>query len=379
MKGWKLIVMMMVQVLNIDEIKACAIDKDIISSDQELTDEEVHQIIMQHGFSTRHEVTQLSGRGVGMDVVYSGIKDLNGSVVIRSELNQGMNVELSLPISSLMAHALLIPTLLGTIAVSATGIEEVLQVNSDLLKETEHGLTMQVGDKEIPAIHLEQLLKMHLTRPFNKQQNFTALLIEGFGGQGKIILVNEIQSVRDVIIKPLSLYLPKMVGLVGAAVLGNGDIAPVVDVGGLLSEQENDVVGKLNIEHFTEVEKIYQASVLVVEDSISTRRSLAEFMQDLNYKVYTAKDGVEAIEIMRDHSPTLLLTDLEMPRMNGLELTSYVRFHDETKNIPIIMLTSRTTEKHRKEAKSIGVNEYLSKPFVEDVLLEKVHSLVNKR
>jgi CheY-like chemotaxis protein len=184
--------------------------------------------------------------------------------------------------------------------------------------------------------------------------------------------------VRDVIIKPLSFYLPKVVGLVEATVLGNGDVAPVVDVGDLLSEQSN-VIGKLNIESSAELEETHQASVLVVEDSISTRRSLAEFMQDLNYKVYTAKDGVEAIEIMRDHSPTLLLTDLEMPRMNGLELTSYVRAHDETKDIPIIMLTSRTTEKHRKEAMSIGVNEYLSKPFVEDVLLEKVQSLVNKK
>ena len=118
---------------------------------------------------------------------------------------------------------------------------------------------------------------------------------------------------------------------------------------------------------------------LVVEDSISTRRTLAEFMQDLNYKVFTAKDGVEAVEIMRHHVPNIVLTDLEMPRMNGLELTSYVRSHDETKDVPVIMLTSRTTEKHKQEARSIGVNEYLTKPFVEDILLEKVQYLSSKQ
>ena len=163
-------------------------------------------------------------------------------------------------------------------------------------------------------------------------------------------------------------------GLAGATVLGNGDVAAVVDVVDLLSQQ-TEVVGRLKQEASSDLEIIHQASVLVVEDSISTRRSLAEFMQDLNYKVFTAKDGVEAIEIMRQHRPNILLTDLEMPRMNGLELTSYVRSHDETKDIPIIMLTSRTTEKHKQEAKSIGVNEYLTKPYVEDILLEKVQDL----
>lgn len=360
--------------LNAEQIKARAIDKGMIPEDQDISDDEIHQIIMQHGFSTRDEVTQLSGRGVGMDVVYSNIKDLNGSIVINSEMNKGMNVELSLPVSLLTAHALLIPTISGSMAVSASGIEEILQVNIDDLIETEYGLILHVEDKEYPAVHLEQLLKMRLTASSDKKKSFTALLVDEFGGQKKVVIVNEILSVRDIIIKPLSHYLPKAIGLVGATVLGNGDIAPVVDVADLLSQQSN-VIGKLESDQSIELEETHQASVLVVEDSISTRRSLAEFMQDLNYKVFTAKDGVEAIEVMRDHSPTLLLTDLEMPRMNGLELTSYVRSHDETKDIPIIMLTSRTTEKHRQEAKSIGVNEYLSKPFVEDLLLEKVQSL----
>jgi chemosensory pili system protein ChpA (sensor histidine kinase/response regulator) len=360
--------------LDAQTIKARAIDKGMILNDQELSDDEIHQIIMQHGFSTRDEVTQLSGRGVGMDVVSSNIKELNGSINISSELSKGMNVELSLPVSLLTAHALLIPAVSGSMAVSTNGVEEIIQVNLDDLVETEQGLMLQIEDEKYPAIHLEQLLHMRLSSPSNKQQSCTALLVDEFGGQKKIVLVNEIQSVRDIIIKPISHYLPKVVGLVGATVLGNGDIAPVVDVADMLSQQSN-VIGKFDAEYSTDLEETYQASVLVVEDSISTRRSLAEFMQDLNYKVFTAKDGVEAIEIMRDHPPVLLLTDLEMPRMNGLELTSYVRSHDETKDIPIIMLTSRTTEKHRQEAQSIGVNEYLSKPFIEDILLEKVQGL----
>lgn len=192
-----------------------------------------------------------------MDVVYSSIKELNGSVVINSELNKGMNVELSLPVSLLTAHALLIPTISGSMAVSASGIEEILQVNLEDLIETEQGLTLHVEDKEYPAVHLEQLLKMRLTASSNKQQSYTALLIDEFGGQKKVVIVNEIQSVRDIIIKPVSHYLPKVVGLVGATVLGNGDIAPVVDVADLLSQQSN-VIGKLNVEQGADLEEVHQ-------------------------------------------------------------------------------------------------------------------------
>ena len=361
------------QGLDADQIRKRAVEKDFITGDQQLSDQEIYQLIMQHGFTTRDQVTQLSGRGVGMDVVYSNIKDLNGLVQISSEKNKGMKVEISMPVSLLTAHALIIPAYNGAIAVSTSGIEEILQVSPENLQETEHGLTFKVEEEVYPAVHLEQLLDMRLSTQ-QDQQNYSALLIGSISGDKKVVLVNEIQSVRDIIIKPFSHYLPKVTGLVGATVLGNGDVAVVVDVSDLLSQQ-SDIVGRLNHSRNVDLEEIHQASVLVVEDSISTRRSLAEFMQDLNYKVFTAKDGVEAVEIMRQHVPNIVLTDLEMPRMNGLELTSYVRSHDETKDIPIIMLTSRTTEKHKREAKSIGVNEYLTKPFVEDILLEKVQNL----
>ncbi len=359
--------------LDAEQIHARALAKGLITQDQDLSQQEIYQIIMQHGFSTRDEVTQLSGRGVGMDVVHSNIKDLNGVVQITSEKNKGMTVDMSLPVSLLTAHALLIPSQDGTIAVSTSGIEEILQVNTDDLIESEDSLMLNVEEQQYPAVHLEQLLKTSLATS-SDQNSYSALLIENLTGGKKVVLVSEIQSVRDIIIKPFSHYLPKVDGLVGATVLGNGDVAVVVDAAELLAQQ-SELVGRLHKDVSNDLEVIHQASVLVVEDSISTRRSLAEFMQDLNYKVFTAKDGVEAVEIMRQHKPSILLTDLEMPRMNGLELTSYVRSHDETKDIPVIMLTSRTTEKHKQEAKSLGVNEYLTKPFVEDILLEKVQHL----
>ncbi len=358
------------QGLDTAAIQSRAIERGLIDNGQSLTEAEIQQIIMQHGFSTRDQVTQLSGRGVGMDVVCSSIKALNGSVEIHSQKGIGMKVELSLPVSLLTAHVLLASTRDGTVAVSTRGIEEILQADVDNIKETDQGLMFTHEGNVYSAIHLEQLINDGWVKN-DKKQLYSALLVEAPGTGQKVILVDDIQSVRDIIIKPLSHYLPKVSGLVGATVLGNGEVAVVVDIADLLSDQVG-ITGKINRVAEHQLEEIHQASVLVVEDSISTRRSLAEFMQDLNYQVFTAKDGVEAIEIMRQHRPTILLTDLEMPRMNGLELTSYVKSHDETKDIPVIMLTSRTTEKHKQEAKSIGVDEYLTKPFVEDILLEKV-------
>ena len=361
------------QGLDAELIRAKAIEKQIINEDDDLTDDEIHQLIMRHGLSTRTEVTQLSGRGVGMDVVYSSIKELNGSIAISSQPNAGTTIELAFPVSLLSVHALLVKVNARTVAVSTHGIEEILQAHATNLFTDNDQLYLKVEEEVYPAVHIEQLLGVSLSKDVSNQ-NYTAFLVNEIGGQQKVVLVDRVISTNDIVIKPFSRYLPKILGIIGATVLGNGDIATVVDVMDLLSQEH--VYHEVGDSHQLEEESSIPSVVaLIVEDSISTRKSLAEFMQDLNYEVYTAKDGVEAIEVMRKHQPNIILTDLEMPRMNGLELTSHLRSNSDTKDIPVIMITSRTTEKHRREAEAIGVNEYLSKPYQEDMLLEKVRQL----
>ena len=265
--------------LNIKDIRAKAIEKGIISEDQTISDEEIHQIIMQHGFSTRQEVTQLSGRGVGMDVVYSRIREFNGSVVIGSQENIGTTIDISLPVSLLSAHALLVPIHSGMIAITSSGIEEIAQVNINEIRQTKDGLKLTIDDEEYSAVHLEQLLGLHVRKSMGDQLSYSALLLNDASDKKKAVLVGEIQSVKDIVIKPFSHYLPKVVGMIGATVLGDGAIASVVDVNDLITKNiSQSLVG---YDHAKDLEEIHQASVLVVEDSISTRRSLAEFMQDL--------------------------------------------------------------------------------------------------
>lgn len=359
--------------LDANLIRAKAVEKQLISDDDDLSDEEIYQLIMRHGLSTRTEVTQLSGRGVGMDVVYSSIKELNGSIIVSSQANMGTTIELAFPVSLLSVHALLVKVNTRTIAVSTHGIEEILQAQASDLVEEAGELFLKVEEDAYPAIHIEELLGVSAKKDLSSQ-NYTAFLVHEFGEQQKVILVDRVISTNDIVIKPFSRYLPKILGIIGATVLGNGEIATVVDVMDLISQEEDAVHGD---DHrlLEEASNIPRVVALIVEDSISTRKSLAEFMQDLNYEVYTAKDGVEAIEVMRKNRPNIVLTDLEMPRMNGLELTSHMRSNEETKHIPVIMITSRTTEKHKQEAEAIGVSEYLSKPYQEDLLIEKVQQL----
>lgn len=359
--------------LDANLIRAKAVEKQLISDDDDLSDEEIYQLIMRHGLSTRTEVTQLSGRGVGMDVVYSSIKELNGSIVVSSQANMGTTIELAFPVSLLSVHALLVKVNTRTVAVSTHGIEEILQAQTSDLVEEAGELHLKVDEDTYPAVHIEELLGISAKKDLSSQ-NYTAFLVHEFGEQQKVVLVDRVISTNDIVIKPFSRYLPKILGIIGATVLGNGEIATVVDVMDLISQEQGAVHGD---DHrlLEEASNTPRVVALIVEDSISTRKSLAEFMQDLNYEVYTAKDGVEAIEVMRKNRPNIVLTDLEMPRMNGLELTSHVRSNEETKHIPVIMITSRTTEKHKQEAEAIGVNEYLTKPYQEDLLIEKVQQL----
>jgi chemosensory pili system protein ChpA (sensor histidine kinase/response regulator) len=198
-------------------------------------------------------------------------------------------------------------------------------------------------------------------------------------GAMRAILVEEILDSRDLVVKKMGDYIPKLKGIVGATILGDGSVTPVLDLPELLRVAPTrafitPVISRSEVVSNIAAEQ--HRCALVVDDSLSARRSLAQFMEDAGFEVHTARDGLEAIGIIHAKRPDILLVDLEMPRMNGLELTSHVRANDVTNDLPVIMITSRSTEKHRQEADRVGVNVYLTKPFAEDELLEHVNAIL---
>jgi len=194
-------------------------------------------------------------------------------------------------------------------------------------------------------------------------------LLVGIDAQDSVaVLVEAVSDARPVIVKSLGPHVAPNPGLLGATVLGDGSVATVVDLPQLIARhRRSELPGGIRSEPRASVAPV--PSVLIVDDSLSVRRSLEQVIGDAGFRVSTARDGLEAVEHVRGERPDVMVIDLEMPRMNGLELTSYIRKEASTRAIPIIMITSRTTERHRELARAAGVDTILSKPYSEDGLL----------
>lgn len=230
---------------------------------------------------------------------------------------------------------------------------------------------MTIDDATIGATRLETLLGFE-TSARGRRGERHALVVESTQGEPFAILVDAVGDARAVIVKNLGPHVPPNPGLLGATILGDGAIAPVVDLPQLLRRRASEASQPLSI-----VEEIPAApSVLIVDDSLSARRSLEQLVGDAGFRVVTARDGLEALERIEMERPDLLIVDLEMPRMNGLELASFVRKSEATRTVPIVMITSRTTERHRELARTAGVDVTLGKPYSEDGLLGLVANLL---
>lgn len=354
-------------------IRRVAEHRGLVTPDRVLSEDELGRLILVPGFSTRSEVTQVSGRGIGMDAVHARVLEMKGNLHIGSQTGKGSLVELSLPVTLLAAHALLVRIGGQIFALSNRGVEEILYPGAGELRKMGSETVYQVGDNVYEARTLNSLLKLADQRAQDRQAG-SVLLIEEESGAKSAILVQEVLDSRDLVVKPLGQYVPNVRGVIGGAILGDGSVTLVLDLPELLHvpkvAAQASIAGKARVADTTST----LPCILVVDDSLSARRSLAQFVKDVGYEVRTARDGMEAVDIIQGMRPDIILADLEMPRMNGLELTSHVRAQEATRDIPVIMITSRSTEKHRQQAEKAGVSAYMTKPFSEDTLLRHIES-----
>jgi len=359
--------------LDIERIREKAIERDIIQSTDSFSERDAIQTILQHGFSTKEEVSQLSGRGVGLDIVFANIREMKGVINLNTHYGHGMKIGLSIPTSFHTTHALLISVANNKFAISNHGIDEILYPGAGaIIKKNEEHL-YQHQQKRYKIFNLQSLL-------YADQENIVdnntqvAIIVRDDLNQQHAVFVDKILDTRDIVVKPLSKYITKISGILGTTILGDGSATSTIDLVELIAETDANHTKKYSKHTSQTIDETHKLA-LIVEDSISTRKSLAQYMSDLGFKVETAKDGVEAIDKIQKHVPALILTDLEMPRMNGLELTDHLRGIETTAETPIIMITSRATDKHKQEAINRGVNEYLTKPYDEDKLFSVIDSL----
>ncbi len=365
--------------LDLAAIRRIATERGLLAADQPLTDDELARLILLPGFSTRDETTQTSGRGIGMDMVYSRLLDMKGSLRIQTQTGKGCLMELRLPVTLISTHALLLRLRDQMVALSDRGIEQILYSSVGTIQKLGKLTNYQVGDDVYELTSLDTLLNLPPDHRAQSRVVPSVLLVREETGAIRAVLAHEIVDSRDLVVKSMGQYIPKLNGIVGATILGDGSVVPVLDLPELLRAQDAGHPALATVRAAPPATPaLHHSFMLAVDDSLSARRSLAQFAQDAGFEVRTARDGLEAMEIINAKRPDLVLADLEMPRMNGLELTAHLRANQATRELPVIMITSRSTEKHRREAEMTGVNAYLTKPFAEDDLLKQIHKLLKR-
>lgn len=359
--------------LNLEAIRRKAIARGLLQEDQPVSDAELKQFILHPNFSTKEETTQVSGRGIGLDAVQASISALSGIFSIDSEPGRGSTMRIRLPQKTLSLFALLVRMGPRRLVVANRDIVRIVHHENGKLHKLGEEWTFQINGQKQSALPIEKLLNIFPDRRADERRPRTAIFYGTEAGT-TAVMVEKILSSGDFVVKGLGDYVPNIPGILGVTLLGDGIVAPVLDVAELLRHPQSLTAGTgcYSREDYAPAKL---PTALVVDDSLSARRSLAQFMQDAGYEVRQARDGMEAMDIILAHKPDLLLSDLEMPRMNGMELTGHVRANAATADLPIIMITSRAAAKHRGEALASGVNVYLTKPYAEDVLLEEIRKL----
>lgn len=360
-----------------DKVRARAISQGMIDESYNPTDRELFRLILQPGFSTAETVTQISGRGVGMDVVHSEILQLGGSLNISSEEGKGTTMTVRLPFTLSSNQALMVKVkgepyaipLSNITTVARVSAKEVLEIYQDKEKTFSH-----LGE-EFELRYLGQILDRNsdIVPPVDE---FVPVLI--IQGEDKPIAVHvdELIGSREIVVKNIGRQISTVPGISGASILGDGSVVLILDMQTLVDRfHEWDFSHEAGMVQEAPVEDRIPV-VMVVDDSITVRKVTARLLQRHQFQVMTAKDGVDAITQLHDDVPDVMLLDIEMPRMDGFELATIIRHDERLKHLPIIMITSRTGEKHRERAEQIGVNRYLGKPYNEETLLGTIDEML---
>ncbi len=371
--------------LNLERIRARAESKRLLAPGQPASDDELARLVLLPGFSTRDSATQVSGRGIGMDAVANAVMSLNGTLKLHIERGVGLAVELRVPASLMTTHGLLVKMNDQVLAIASHGVADIRYVRDSEVQQIGAALVYRQGDHVHDLDHLGALLGM--TVGADPREWFPALLVEVDIGAPRAVRVQDVLDSQEIVVKQLGRYVPRLHGVIGVTILGDGSIAPVIDLPQLLrAAAPGPRFASTSIghggsgvpeqpEHAPRLQLDARRTALVVDDSLTARRVTASFMRDAGFDVRTAIDGMEAAGMLEKMVPDIMLVDMEMPRMNGLELTTHVRTREATRHVPIVMITSRSTDKHRKQAEAAGVNAYQTKPFAEDELLALVERL----
>ncbi|MGD9943822.1 MAG: response regulator, partial [Burkholderiaceae bacterium] len=365
------------QGLDLPALRARALELGLLDeADAGRSDEELARLALLPGLSTRAQATQLSGRGIGLDVVEQAVREQRGAIEIDTRAGTGTRFRIRVPVRMAALPVMLIRSATHALALSVREVEQILP--ADRIVEDGDEPRFLVANRLLRLVRLEDVLALpddaFATEDESAPANRAVLEVRLADGERVALLVPEPGQTRSVVVRRLASFLPPLPGIEGAAVLGDGSVAPVLDLPQLLAARQGRRAAP-PLRASTQRAPV----CLVVDDSVSVRRTMELFVRDLGFDADTAADGVEALEHARRRTPALVLADLEMPRMNGVELVRALRARPETRSVPVIMITSRSSDKHRQLALDAGVDVLLTKPYTEDALASQIAAVTAAR
>jgi chemosensory pili system protein ChpA (sensor histidine kinase/response regulator) len=354
--------------LAFERIRARAVERGLLGADEHADERRLTSLIFEPGFSTAEQLSELAGRGVGMDVVRSATTALGGRIETTSEAGRGTRFRLSLPMTLAVTQSLLVSSGGKTYAIPASMVKHAHELRDDEAVALRLAGGQEWMDHHYTYHYLPRLLGNADAQPGTG----TWLLLLGAGHELMALEADGLRGNQEVVVKPVGAQLSRLAGIAGATVLADGEVTLIINPVSLASR-----IGRMAdrpdiVRAVPEVPEALPPLIMVVDDSLTVRKVSSRLLEREGYRVITAKDGVDALEKMADKLPAVMLVDIEMPRMDGFELTSRIRADERTRDIPIVMITSRIAEKHQAHAREIGVDEYLGKPYDEAHLLKRV-------
>lgn len=370
--------------INLERVRAKAIERGLMSAEAKLSDRDVMQFILHAGFSTAESVTQISGRGVGMDVVHSEIKQLGGAMSINSRWGEGTEFTIRLPFTVSVNRALMVRIGDDRYAVPLNTIEGIVRVSPFELEHyyQDEQARFEYAGEQYKVRYLGNLLNSDARPKLEGQAMPLPVVLVRTAQNAVAMQVDMLMGSREVVVKSLGAQFAGVQGVSGATVMGDGSVVVILDPHAMIRQEaallhNSGTLLDIGAEPTTIDEQA--RTIMVVDDSVTVRKVTSRFLEREGYEVLTAKDGADALLLLQDHIPDAMLLDIEMPRMDGFEVAKNVRSSSRLKDIPIIMITSRTGDKHRERALSLGVDKYMGKPYQEDKLLHNIRVVTGEQ
>jgi chemosensory pili system protein ChpA (sensor histidine kinase/response regulator) len=362
--------------LDVRQIRDKGVERGMIEAGAELSEQQILNLITQTGFTTADSITRLSGRGIGMDVVSNEIKNLNGNLSIQSAVNKGTEFIIRLPLNLAVTKAVFVKIGESQFAIPIASVDGVGRIGREELEDKmqlESPEFNYAGNKH-KIYDLGNLLELPSAKALGSMQ--VPMLLSKSGQDRIAICVDQVLGSQEIVVKPVGPQVTSVPGVYGASIMPDGGVVVILDLAPLVRHNASRHVPQVVEAHDANVRSM--PLVMVVDDSITMRKVTSRILERNNYEVMVARDGLEAIEKMAEQVPDLVLLDIEMPRMDGYEVAQNMKADARLKDVPIMMITSRTGEKHRQRAFELGVERYLGKPYQEFELMRQVNEIFSK-